>query len=124
MEIRQKALFEGPKPDQNMSRNLIKYHLYIWLLSYSTFFRTSIILVMYCRVRELLECIENAHHEVHTIVLNGDILEMWYFDLNKPPPTNEELLKLWLSDTEFPALVKLRKSIKNLTENLDVKVRK
>ena len=47
---------------------------------------------------------------------------MWYFDMSKPPPTNEELLKLWVSDTEFPALAKLRKSIKNLTENLDVKV--
>ncbi len=76
----------------------------------------------YYRVRELFQCVEDAHHEVHSVVMNGDILEMWYFDMSKPPPTNEELLKLWVSDTEFPALAKLRKSIKNLTENLDVKV--
>ena len=73
------------------------------------------------RTEDLMERLCSASDQLHTVVMNGSILEMWHGDVIEPPMTTEQYLELWRSG-EVSGLRTLIDNVKFLATEKSVKV--
>ena len=73
------------------------------------------------RIRPFMQHLLSAAHEVHTFVMNGDVLEMWYGHMDDPPLTIDEWMEWWTSG-DVNGLDNFRQAVRRLAEEKGVKV--
>ena len=75
------------------------------------------------RITYFMDEIEAEADNIHSVILNGDVLELWYFEIDEVPPTLEQAKAKWTNPKTYPpGLDVLKRRISVLTDKHGIKV--